>query len=200
MQRRGKIPEDYKHFAYPMPYVVIVVDEYADLMMVNKEVEGALVRLTAKARACGINVILTTQRPSADVVTGLIKSNLPSRICFKVSDKSNSRVVLDEAGAENLLGRGDMLYMPPGGGGIVRGQGVWVQDPEIEAIIAHAQSQGEPNYDDSILTSGQAAVAMAQGGKAGDGGDGWVHDKVFHEAMWNMFKADRTGADFCAAA
>jgi S-DNA-T family DNA segregation ATPase FtsK/SpoIIIE len=196
MQRRGRIAEDFKGFAYPMPYVVIVVDEYADLMMVNKEVEGALVRLTAKARACGIHVILTTQRPSADVVTGLIKSNLPSRICFRVSDKSNSRVVLDEGGAENLLGKGDMLFLPPGVSNLTRGQGVWVRDPEIEAIIAHAQSQGEPEYDESILSAGQGAIAMAQGGKAGDGGDGWVHDRVFHEAVWSMFKADRTGADF----
>ena len=111
--KKNKVLDDLPGFETRMSFIVIV-DEYADLMMVNKDVKKSLVRLTAKARACGIHIILTTQRPSADVVTGLIKSNLPSRICFRVADKNNSRVVLDSGGAENLLGKGDMLFLDNG--------------------------------------------------------------------------------------
>lgn len=195
LQQKG-VEGDEPALPEKMPFIIAVVDEYADLMMVNKEVEKSLVRLTAKARACGIHVVLATQRPSADVVTGLIKSNLPARICCRVADKNNSRVVLDAGGAENLLGRGDMLYLMPGTSNLLRGQGVWVQDAEIEAIIEHARSQGAPEYDDSITTG---AVAMAGGG-AGSGsakdGDAWTTDAEFHAAVWAMFKYDRTGADF----
>lgn len=178
-----------------MPYIVILVDEYADLMMVNKEVEKSIVRLAAKSRACGIHVILTTQRPSADVVTGLIKSNLPTRICFRVVDRSNSRVVLDVSGAENLLGRGDFLLLQPGQSAPIRGQGVYLSDAEIEAIVAHARAQGAPQYDDSIARAG--AVAMAGGGDSGDRrSDAWKHDRKLHEAVWAMYRYDKTGADF----
>ena len=195
LREKGKSLEDLPGIPDRMPYIVIIVDEYADLMMINKEVEKSLVRLTAKARACGIHVILTTQRPSADVVTGLIKSNLPSRICFRVADKSNSRVVLDQGGAENLLGRGDMLYLPPGISSLMRGQGVWVKDAEIEAIVAHACSQGEPEYDDSICKV--AAVSMAGGGASGDAdASAWLQDRQFHEGVWAMFRYNKTGADF----
>ena len=178
-----------------MPYIVILVDEYADLMMVNKEVEKSIVRLAAKSRACGIHVILTTQRPSADVVTGLIKSNLPSRVCFRVVDRNNSRVVLDSSGAENLLGKGDMLFLQPGTSLPVRGQGVFLKDAEISAIVEHARAQGRPDYDDSIAKAG--AVAM-QGGK-GSGeqtSDAWKLDRKFHEAVQAMYRYDKTGADF----
>lgn len=195
LQKKGKSLEDLPGIETAMPYIVIVVDEYADLMMVNKDVEKSLVRLTAKARACGIHVILTTQRPSADVVTGLIKSNLPSRICFRVADKNNSRVVLDAGGAENLLGRGDMLYLPPGSSSLIRGQGVWVKDHEIEAIIQHAQDQGDPVYDDSIFKVG--AVAMTGcGGSGDDKSSNWQRDRQFHEAVWSMYRYNKTGADF----
>ena len=195
LSAKGKSLDDLPGAGEKMPYYVIVVDEYADLMMVNKEVEKSLVRLTAKARACGIHVILTTQRPSADVVTGLIKSNLPCRICFRVADKSNSRVVLDQGGAENLLGRGDMLFLPPGSSSLVRGQGVWVKDREQESIIAHARSQGTPEYDEGIFRIG--AVAMEGGGDSGDvDGSDWLSDRTFHEAVWAMYKYNKTGADF----
>ena len=195
LKRKGKDINDLPGIDVKMPYIVIVVDEYADLMMVNKEVEKSLVRLTAKARACGIHVILTTQRPSADVVTGLIKSNLPSRICFRVADRNNSRVVLDAAGAENLLGRGDMLYLPPGSSALVRGQGVWVKDNEIDAIIEHARSQGDPQYDETITKP--TAVAMSGGGSSGDDkASAWLTDRQFHEAIWSMYKYNKTGADF----
>ncbi len=179
-----------------MPYIVVLVDEYADLMMVNKEVEKSIVRLAAKSRACGIHVILTTQRPSADVVTGLIKSNLPSRVCFRVVDRNNSRVVLDTSGAENLLGKGDMLFLQPGTSLPVRGQGVFLKDAEINAIVEHARSQGQPSYDDSIAKAG--AVAMKGGGKDSgeESSDAWKLDRKFHEAVQAMYRYDKTGADF----
>ncbi len=178
-----------------MEYIVVLVDEYADLMMVNKEVEKSIVRLAAKSRACGIHVILTTQRPSADVVTGLIKSNLPSRICFRVVDKSNSRVVLDVSGAENLLGKGDMLFLQPGTSAPVRGQGVWLKDSEINAIIEHAKAQGSPTYDEEVLRVG--AVNMEGGGASGSAnGSDWIADRQFHEAVQSMYRYNRSGADF----
>ena len=194
--------EDLSHDQPQMPYIVILVDEFADLMMVNKEVEKSIVRLAAKSRACGIHVILTTQRPSADVVTGLIKSNLPSRICFRVVDKSNSRVVLDVSGAENLLGKGDMLFLQPGTSFPVRGQGVWLKDKEIEAIVEHAKAQGTPTYNDDVLNVG--AVAMSGDGEGssgsgegnGGGGTEWVKDRQFHEAVQCMYRYNRSGADF----
>ncbi|MBA3686067.1 MAG: DNA translocase FtsK 4TM domain-containing protein [Planctomycetes bacterium] len=195
LSRKNKSLDDLPGIDVRMPYIVVVVDEYADLMMSNKEVEKSIIRLTQKSRAAGIHVILTTQRPSADVVTGLIKSNLPARICFRVADKSNSRVVLDAGGAENLLGKGDLLYLPPGSNGLVRGQGVWVRDGEIEAIIAHAKSQGEPQYDESIISAG--AVAMVGGGQSGDAKTSeWLSDRQFHEAVQSMYRYNRSGADF----
>ena len=195
LEKKGKTIEDLNGVETNMPYIIIVVDEYADLMMVNKEVEKSIVRLTAKSRACGIHIILTTQRPSADVVTGLIKSNLPSRIAFRVADKNNSRVVLDCGGAENLIGRGDMLYLAPGSSSPERGQGVWVKDHEIDAIIDHVRAQGEPEYNESIINVG--AIAMQGGGSGGQGaGHDWVNDRQFHEAVHMMYRHERSGADF----
>ena len=195
LARKGKTLEDIPGLEIRMPYIIVLVDEYADLMMVNKEVEKSLIRLAAKSRAAGLHLILTTQRPSADVVTGLIKSNLPARICFRVADKSNSRVVLDSGGAENLIGKGDMLYLPPGTSTLVRGQGVWVKDKEIEAIIEHAKSQGAPQYDESITAGG--AVHMVGGGSSGDAKSSeWITDHQFHEAVQAMYRYNRTGADF----
>ena len=192
--------EDLSHDQPQMPYIVILVDEFADLMMVNKEVEKSIVRLAAKSRACGIHVILTTQRPSADVVTGLIKSNLPSRICFRVVDKSNSRVVLDVSGAENLLGKGDMLFLQPGTSFPVRGQGVWLKDKEIEAIVEHAKAQGTPTYNEDVLNVGAVAMSGDGEGAAGSGESGggteWVKDRQFHEAVQCMYRYNRSGADF----
>jgi DNA segregation ATPase FtsK/SpoIIIE-like protein len=179
-----------------MSYIVILVDEYADLMMVNKEVEKSIVRLAAKSRACGIHVILTTQRPSADVVTGLIKSNLPARICFRVVDKSNSRVVLDVSGAENLLGKGDMLFLQPGTSLPTRGQGVWLKDSEISAIVEHAKQQGSPVYDEDVVNVGAVAMADGEGGGDGSLGGEWLQDRQFHEAVQAMYRYNRSGADF----
>ena len=113
----------------PMPYIVIIIDEVGDLMMqMKKEVEGHIIRLAQKSRAAGIHLILATQKPTVDVITGLIKSNLPARICFQVASRSDSRVVLDEMGADKLLGKGDMLFLQPGTSTIVRAQGTYASD------------------------------------------------------------------------
>src|SRR5581483_2568722 len=115
-----------------LPYIVIFIDEMADLiMMMRKEVEGHIIRLSQKSRAAGIHLVVATQKPTVDVITGLIKSNLPARICFKVTNKTDSRVVLDEMGADKLLGKGDMLFLPPGTSTLIRAQGAKASDEEI---------------------------------------------------------------------
>ncbi len=138
-----------------MPYIVIVIDELADLMMVaRKEVEESIVRLAQMARAAGIHMLLATQRPSVDVITGLIKANFPTRLSFKVSSKVDSRTVLDANGAENLLGMGDGLFLPPGSSDLKRIHGAFVSDEEVERIVGHLKEQGEPNYVEQVLAGG----------------------------------------------
>jgi S-DNA-T family DNA segregation ATPase FtsK/SpoIIIE len=133
-----------------MPYIVVIIDEMADLMMVaGKDIEGAVQRLAQMARAAGIHVIMATQRPSVDVITGTIKANFPTRISFQVTSKIDSRTILGEQGAEQLLGMGDMLYMA-GGGRIQRVHGPFVSDHEVEAVVAHLKTQGAPQYLDAI--------------------------------------------------
>src|SRR5712691_1577289 len=161
----------------PLPYVVVIVDEMADLMMVaGKDIEGAIQRLAQMARAAGIHVILATQRPSVDVITGTIKANFPTRISFQVTSKIDSRTILGEQGAEQLLGQGDMLYMA-GGGRISRVHGPFVSDEEVEKVVRHLKSQGTPQYLDGITTDDDAededgAVFDATGmGEAGDAAD-----------------------------
>ena len=152
-----------------LPYIVIIVDEVGDLMMaMKKEVEGHIIRLAQKSRAAGIHLILTTQRPTVDVITGLIKSNLPARICFQVADRSNSRVVLDEVGAEKLLGKGDMLFLQPNTSTIVRAQGSYASDQEILRIVAHLEVDN-PQFDNELLnlenrSEGDSGTAPAGGG------------------------------------
>ena len=139
-----------------LPYIVIIVDEVGDLMMaMKKEVEGHIIRLAQKSRAAGIHLILTTQRPTVDVITGLIKSNLPARICFQVADRSNSRVVLDEVGAEKLLGKGDMLFLQPNTSSIVRAQGSYASDQEILRVVSSLEVE-DPEYDNELLNLEQA--------------------------------------------
>ena len=134
----------------PMPYIVVIIDEMADLMMVaGKDIEGAVQRLAQMARAAGIHVIMATQRPSVDVITGTIKANFPTRISFQVTSKIDSRTILGEQGAEQLLGMGDMLYMA-GGGRIQRVHGPFVSDDEVEKVVAHLKMQGAPEYLDAI--------------------------------------------------
>jgi S-DNA-T family DNA segregation ATPase FtsK/SpoIIIE len=135
--------------------VVVVIDELADLMMVvGKKIEELIARLAQKARAAGIHLILATQRPSVDVITGLIKANIPTRLSFQVSSKIDSRTILDQMGAEALLGQGDMLYLPPGSGVPVRVHGAFVSDEEVHRVVDYLRSQGEPNYIEGILEGG----------------------------------------------
>ena len=139
-----------------LPYIVVIVDEMADLMMVaGKDIEGAIQRLAQMARAAGIHLIMATQRPSVDVITGTIKANFPTRISFQVTSKIDSRTILGEQGAEQLLGQGDMLYMA-GGGRISRVHGPFVSDGEVEKIVAHLKTQGAPQYLDAITAGGRS--------------------------------------------
>jgi S-DNA-T family DNA segregation ATPase FtsK/SpoIIIE len=134
-----------------MPYIVIIVDELADLMQTAPaDVESAIARITQKARAAGIHMIIATQTPRADVITGVIKANVPCRVAFQVASALDSRVILDENGAERLLGQGDMLYRPPGTSRLVRAQGVLVTDEEIRQVVEHASAQSEPAFEGSI--------------------------------------------------
>ena len=150
-------PESLK----PLPFVVIIIDELADLMMVSsKEVETQITRLAQKARAAGIHLVVATQRPSVDVITGLIKANFPARISFQVSQKVDSRTILDQQGAEHLLGKGDMLFMPPGASAITRLHGALVTDDEIEQVVEFLRSQGRPKYDERIVQSEDGDDAM----------------------------------------
>jgi S-DNA-T family DNA segregation ATPase FtsK/SpoIIIE len=152
-----------------LPTIVIVIDELADLMMVvGKKVEELIARIAQKARAAGIHLILATQRPSVDVITGLIKANIPTRIAFQVSSKIDSRTILDQMGAEALLGMGDMLYLPPGTGLPVRVHGAFVSDDEVHRVVNHLKSQGEPNYIEGILDGGTVEEGSGELGGIGD--------------------------------
>jgi len=153
----------------PLPMIVIIVDEMADLMMVaGKDIEGAVQRLAQMARAAGLHVILATQRPSVDVITGTIKANFPTRISFQVTSKIDSRTILGEQGAEQLLGQGDMLYMA-GGGRISRVHGPFVSDEEVEKVVRHLKSQGTPQYLDAVTAADDEDE---------DGEDGAVFDST----------------------
>jgi DNA segregation ATPase FtsK/SpoIIIE, S-DNA-T family len=153
-----------------MPYIVVIIDEMADLMMVaGKDIEGAVQRLAQMARAAGIHVIMATQRPSVDVITGTIKANFPTRVSFQVTSKIDSRTILGEQGAEQLLGQGDMLYMA-GGGRIGRLHGPFVKDDEVEKIVKHLKAQGQPAYLDAITEDDEEGEDGEYGG-APQGGD-----------------------------
>ncbi|HBR69624.1 MAG TPA: cell division protein FtsK, partial [Rhodospirillaceae bacterium] len=158
-----------------LPYIVVVVDEFADLMLVaGKDVENAIQRLAQMARAAGIHLIMATQRPSVDVITGVIKANFPTRISFQVTSKIDSRTILGEGGAEQLLGMGDMLYMAPGGR-ITRVHGPFVSDREVEDVVKFLRDQGEPAYIESVtqdsFDGSEVMNAMFGGGEGGSGVD-----------------------------
>ncbi len=156
----------------PMPFIVVIVDEMADLMMVaGKEIEGAIQRLAQMARAAGIHIVMATQRPSVDVITGTIKANFPTRISFQVTSKIDSRTILGEQGAEQLLGQGDMLYMA-GGGRIKRVHGPFVADDEVEQVVAHLKAQGAPDYLDAVTEEEDAAAGDYLDMLSGGGGEG----------------------------
>ncbi len=173
----------------PMPFIAIIIDELADLMMVSgKEVEDYICRIAQKARAAGMHLIVATQRPSVDVITGLIKANIPSRIAFAVSSQVDSRTILDGGGAEKLLGRGDMLYMPVGAGKPLRIQGNFVKDSEITNVLNFVKKQQKADYDEELIESAEkiAAAPPAKGGKGGAGaaadGDSADRDSMFWDA------------------
>ena len=176
-----------------LPTIVIIIDELADLMMVvGKKVEELIARIAQKARAAGIHLILATQRPSVDVITGLIKANIPTRIAFQVSSKIDSRTILDQMGAEALLGMGDMLYMPPGTGLPVRVHGAFVSDEEVHRVVDYLKAQGEPNYIEGILEGGiaeEGADGMPAGEGAGAGGA--EADALYDQAVAVVLKNRR---------
>ncbi len=167
-----------------LPYIVIIIDELADLMMVaGKDVEESITRLAQMARAVGIHLVLATQRPSVDVITGLIKANFPSRISFKVSSKVDSRTIIDTNGAESLLGQGDMLFLPPGNAQVVRVHGAFVNEKEIKTVVDHIRSQGRPEYDQTITRSDE---------ETDDGGElPGRRDPLFMDALRSVVQAKR---------
>jgi S-DNA-T family DNA segregation ATPase FtsK/SpoIIIE len=175
-----------------LPTIVIIIDELADLMMVvGKKVEELIARIAQKARAAGIHLILATQRPSVDVITGLIKANIPTRIAFQVSSKIDSRTILDQMGAEALLGMGDMLYMPPGTGLPVRVHGAFVSDEEVHRVVKHLQSQGAPNYIEGILEGGTLEEGATGGDGAVAGEGGGESDAMYDQAVAVVLKNRR---------
>ena len=160
----------------PLPYIVIIIDELADLMMTSgREVEESITRLAQMARAVGIHLVLATQRPSVDVITGLIKANFPSRISFRVSSKVDSRTIIDTNGAEHLLGRGDMLFLPPGTSRLIRVHGAYIDESEIGRIVNHSKAQGAPEYNETITQSEEEALGLEEGNGE--------HDELFEEAL-----------------
>src|SRR5437879_4111307 len=157
--------------ASELPMIIVVVDEMADLMLVaGKEIEASVQRLAQMARAAGIHLIMATQRPSVDVITGTIKANFPTRVSFQVTSKIDSRTILGEGGAEQLLGRGDMLYMA-GGGRITRVHAHFVGDKEVEAVVAFLKSPGEPTYLDEVTEDADAPLLGDEDGEAASSGD-----------------------------
>ncbi|WP_027795421.1 DNA translocase FtsK [Paraburkholderia acidipaludis] len=175
-----------------LPHIVVVIDELADLMMVvGKKVEELIARIAQKARAAGIHLILATQRPSVDVITGLIKANVPTRIAFQVSSKIDSRTILDQMGAESLLGMGDMLYLPPGSGLPVRVHGAFVADDEVHRVVDKLKEQGEPNYIEGILEGGTAGEGDEGSAGAGTSGTGDESDPLYDQAVEVVIKNRR---------
>ncbi|MDR5812677.1 MULTISPECIES: DNA translocase FtsK 4TM domain-containing protein [unclassified Caballeronia] len=176
-----------------LPNIVVVIDELADLMMVvGKKVEELIARIAQKARAAGIHLILATQRPSVDVITGLIKANVPTRMAFQVSSKIDSRTILDQQGAESLLGMGDMLYLPPGSGLPVRVHGAFVSDEEVHRVVDKLKEQGEPNYIEGLLEGGLAGEGdEGSAGANGTGGADGESDPLYDQAVEVVIKNRR---------
>ncbi|WP_256625440.1 DNA translocase FtsK [Pseudomonas sp. LPB0260] len=175
--------EDEAPLLNPLPTIVVIVDEFADMMMiVGKKVEELIARIAQKARAAGIHLILATQRPSVDVITGLIKANIPTRMAFQVSSKIDSRTILDQGGAEQLLGHGDMLYLPPGTGLPIRVHGAFVSDDEVHRVVEAWKQRGTPDYIEDILAGAEEAGSGFDGGGEG-GGEGSEEDPLYDEAV-----------------
>ena len=174
------------------PYIVVIIDELADLMMTSgKDVEHSIARLAQKSRACGIHLIVATQRPSVDVVTGLIKANLPSRISYRVGQKIDSKIILDQMGAESLLGRGDMLFTPPGSTGLVRLHAPWATEEEIEKIVEFIKAQRAPQYDHDFLEDEATATAKADVNSVAH-----EKDELFEEAKQIIINDKKTSISY----
>ncbi|MBV2204579.1 MAG: DNA translocase FtsK 4TM domain-containing protein [Pseudomonas sp.] len=187
---RRESMDDQPPLLKALPTIVVVVDEFADMMMiVGKKVEELIARIAQKARAAGIHLILATQRPSVDVITGLIKANVPTRIAFQVSSKIDSRTILDQMGAETLLGMGDMLYLAPGTGLPVRVHGAFVADDEVHKVVDHLKRVGPPDYVEGILAAPEDDLEAALGG-GGEGGDGEA-DPLYDQAVEVVIKTRR---------
>ncbi|QBF26216.1 DNA translocase FtsK [Pseudomonas tructae] len=175
-----------------LPTIVVVVDEFADMMMiVGKKVEELIARIAQKARAAGIHLILATQRPSVDVITGLIKANIPTRMAFQVSSKIDSRTIIDQGGAEQLLGHGDMLYMPPGTSLPIRVHGAFVSDEEVHRVVEAWKLRGAPDYNDDILNGVEEAGSGFDGGGGGGDGDDAETDALYDEAVQFVLESRR---------
>jgi S-DNA-T family DNA segregation ATPase FtsK/SpoIIIE len=180
-------PEEKAEPLQPLPFIVVIIDEFADMMMiVGKKVEELIARLAQKARAAGVHLVLATQRPSVDVITGLIKANIPTRIAFQVSSKIDSRTILDQSGAETLLGNGDMLYLPPGTATPERVHGAFVGDDDVHKVVEWLRTQGAPNYIDGVLeevqTLGDGKIINESGLPEEEDGndDNALYDKAVH--------------------
>ena len=179
-----------------MPRIVVLADEYADMMVVvGKKVETLIARLAQKARAAGIHLILATQRPSVDVITGLIKANIPTRIAFQVSSKIDSRTIIDQQGAEQLLGHGDMLYLPPGSGVSQRVHGAYVSDDEVHRVVEYLKQTAGPNYEEAIVsesantTSGDAMIDQLFASE--DGASDAEKDEFYDQAVEMIIQSRR---------
>ncbi|MGE5148951.1 MAG: DNA translocase FtsK, partial [Rhodospirillaceae bacterium] len=178
-ETRRPIFEEEEIDTNPLPFIVVIIDEMADLMLVaGKEIEAAVQRLAQMARAAGIHVVMATQRPSVDVITGTIKANFPTRISFQVTSKIDSRTILGEQGGEQLLGQGDMLYMA-GGGKIARVHGPFVSDSEVEEVVRHLRAQGVPAYIDSVTDDPEGE----ESGASGEGGEEGESDALYDQAI-----------------
>ena len=181
---RRESPDDLPPLLKALPTIVVVVDEFADMMMiVGKKVEELIARIAQKARAAGIHLILATQRPSVDVITGLIKANIPTRIAFQVSSKIDSRTILDQGGAEQLLGHGDMLYLPPGTGLPIRVHGAFVSDDEVHRTVEAWKQRGAPDYIEDILAGTEEGGGGSYDSTGGEGGEGSEEDALYDEAV-----------------
>jgi len=170
----------------PLPYIVVIIDELADLMMiVGKKVEELIARLAQKARASGIHLVLATQRPSVDVITGLIKANIPTRIAFQVSARVDSRTILDQMGAETLLGHGDMLYLPSGTSLPTRCHGAFVSDQEVHRVVNALKLDVPPNYIDDVLSGPRTPIPGFPSDDNGDEGVGGAPVNVEQDALYD---------------
>jgi S-DNA-T family DNA segregation ATPase FtsK/SpoIIIE len=177
-----------------LPYIVVIIDEFADMIMVvGKKVEELIARIAQKARAAGIHMILATQRPSVDVITGLIKANVPTRIAYQVSSRIDSRTILDQQGAEQLLGHGDMLFLSPGAGIPTRIHGAFVSDEEVHAVVKAIKQMGEPDYAEDILGGGGTSVPSLGWGVGGSDEEGsGEHDDLYDQAAQIVIETRRT--------